>query len=173
MIRNCVVENNKEEWVFVTEDAKCTVSYSVLLENKAPGIDCSGNARCLISDSQITSNVGGIWACDDSSVTLVKSVIDGGTSHALVFDVRSSPTFSDAVVLGVVHASANAWKCIRGGRNVTVTETQHPSQWPSEDGVFKFQPDSYNRKMWRILYMINFRTALMYFWSTLQGTPNL
>ena len=121
------------------------LSNTILRECKGPGVDCSNNARCLLSSSQITKNVGGIWAWDSSSVTCVKSLIDGGHSHALVFDGHSSPTFSDSVVGGVVHASEKSWKGIRGP-NVTITKTERMTQWPSEDGAFKFSPNPYTRK---------------------------
>ena len=145
-IRDCVVENTKEEAIVVTQNAECSIlSNTILRECKGPGVDCSNNARCLLSSSQITKNVGGIWAWDSSSVTCVKSLIDGGHSHALVFDGHSSPTFSDSVVVGVVHASEKSWKGIRGP-NVTITKTERMTQWPSEDGAFKFSPNPYTRK---------------------------
>ena len=145
-LRNCVVENTKEEAVVVTQNAECSIlSNTILRECKGPGVDCSNNARCLVSSSQVTNNVGGIWAWDSSSVTCVKSVIDGGQSHAVVFDGHSSPTFSDSVVVGVAHASEKSWKGIRGP-NVTVTKTERMTSWPSEDGAFKFSPNAFTRK---------------------------
>lgn len=145
-LRNCVVENTKEEAVVVTQNAECTIlSNTILRECKGPGVDCSNNARCLLSSSQVTNNVGGIWAWDSSSVTCVKSLIDGGQSHALVFDGHSSPTFSDSVVVGVALASEKSWKGIRGP-NVTVAKTEQMTSWPSEDGCFKFSPNAFTRK---------------------------
>ena len=48
-------------------------------------------------------------------------------------------------VVGVVHASEKSWKGIRGP-NVTITKTERMTQWPSEDGAFKFSPNPYTRK---------------------------
>jgi parallel beta-helix repeat protein len=147
-IRNSVIENCGEEGIVCMQDSECFVHQTIIRDNKAPAIDISNNARCLITDAQITNNIGGVWSWDTSSTTMCKTFIDGGQSHTLVFDNYASATFSDTVILGVVHASEKCWKGIKGP-NCTIAETVSDvaSQWPTEDGPFKFSPNAFTRKM--------------------------
>lgn len=157
----CMLRNCEEEGVVVMDSGTVSLLACTVNGNKGPGVDCSGKGICEIRGGDVAGNVGGVWVWDYSSAILDGARIDGGRAPVILADGNGRPMAKSCVIKGTVHAPDAAWKGLLGdesssgsGGNVNVTSSGSnriedpdvPTDFPPEEGPFRFVPNKYTRK---------------------------
>eukprot|EP00887_Chlorella_sp_A99_P007902 scaffold12.g7902.t1 len=141
----CRLRDCGEEGAVVTDSARLGLQRCVITGNKGPGVDCTGSAQLSVRGSSIEGNVGGVWVWDASSADLSGAIVGGGPSHAILADGQGTALVRDCTIRGSVHATELAWQGILHASN-TLADPEQPTDFPPEEGPFRFVPNRFTRK---------------------------
>lgn len=150
----CIITECDEDGVVVMDTASVKLTRCVVHKNKGPGIDCTAHGKCTITQGIIKENVGGVWLWDSSQGILNGVEIHGGPSQVVLVDDKEKNTAAakftakNCVIKGTVHASDIAWQGLLGNSilNNRLLPPDNPTDFPPEEGPFKFIPNKYTRK---------------------------
>ncbi|KAL4457278.1 hypothetical protein ABPG75_012143 [Micractinium tetrahymenae] len=145
LLHACTIEECAEEAVVATDSARLTLLACTLRNCKGPGLDLSGLAQAAISGGSVAQCVGGVWAWERSRAVLGGAVVAGGPSHALLADGEAQLEVRESKIQGSVHATEAAWAGILHPSN-TLADPDQPTDFPPEEGPFRFVPDRFTRK---------------------------
>lgn len=140
-VRDCA-----EDGVVVCGSAAVKLVACTIQGNKGPGVDCSDAAKAEISGGSIVGNVGGVWLWGNSSAAMDGVRLDGGPAQVILADGGTTPSASKCSIKGTVHATDAAWEGLFGRGN-TFLDPEQPTDFPPEEGPFRFVPNPYTRKM--------------------------
>jgi len=144
----CAVVDCEEDGVVVMGSTQVALVDCVIEGNKGPGVDCSDSGRCTIRGGRIWNNVGGVWVWDTSSAKMERVTLNGGPAHVVLADGEGRLDARGCVLHGTVHATDTAWKglieCVDPGNKFV--DPENPTDFPAEEGPFRFVPNPYTRK---------------------------
>ncbi|KAK9852134.1 hypothetical protein WJX84_002432 [Apatococcus fuscideae] len=141
----CQLKNNAEEGAVVMDSAVATLAQCRLLGNKGPGIDISSRGRVVAHGCTVSHNVGGLWLWDQAQCQAVNSVIEGGSTYAVLADGIADIKLQGSCIKGMIQATERAWEGIDETTN-QIVEGLEAVDLPAENGPFKFVPDQFTRK---------------------------
>ena len=152
----CTLRDCEEEGVVVMDNAAVSLLACTVTGNKGPGVDCSGNGVAEIRGGDVAGNVGGVWLWDDSSMNVDGVRLDGGRAPVILSDGNGRPKAKSCVIKGTIHAPDVAWAGLLGdggqgaggvnNLNNRLEDPDVPTDFPPEEGPFRFVPNRYTRK---------------------------
>jgi hypothetical protein len=146
VLERCMVRGCSEEAAVVMDRASLRLLDCVLSGCKGPGVDCSGNSSLTMRGGSVEGNVGGVWAWDGATIELERAAVEGGPAQAVLVDGGGTVRARGATIKGTVHAGEGAWKELLDGGNV-FEDPDGATDFPPEEGPFRFVPDRFGRKM--------------------------
>ncbi|GAB4818117.1 hypothetical protein N2152v2_005163 [Parachlorella kessleri] len=144
-LARCKLVGCQEDGVVAMESARVTLLDCTISGCKGPGIDCSGRAQATVQGGSIIGNVGGVWVWEGAAAVMRDAVVAGGPSHALLADGGGSLDVQESHIRGSVHATEQAWEGILHP-TTCIEDPEQPTDFPLEEGPFKFVPNRYTRK---------------------------
>ncbi len=141
--QRCLIQKCAEDGIVVMSDAKCSLIESRVVDNKGPGIDCSGNAFAALSRCEVLNNTAGCWSWDSSSILANGCRLAGGSSHIILIHSNGKVDTRSCEITGAIHAPEKAWNEGLLNRGNTFNDPEQPVDFPIESGPFVFIPSPY------------------------------